>query len=229
MKPNAIVFDGKGVGCIVAPDITNSVIDHHWELRYNKALEAAMKNIVYFKPEDLEMVTTKIQIAGGFLNRLEKGKLYPVPDGYEIEIKEEPSEDSGIDGSGPPYSKVDFESYVVLVPKQETGISDEQVRQEAELSGITSIEEAAKDSFNLELAKETPQKYDDGLLSATKHGYERGFIAGAKYQEAEIETLKYELAETKSINEGYAKKIERLQDELTDKNSTIEELTNPRL
>jgi len=41
----------------------------------------------------------------------------------------------------------------------------------AELEQPTSIEEAAEKSFNDELAKETPQKYDEASLLATKHGY----------------------------------------------------------
>jgi hypothetical protein len=170
MKPTHIVFDVK-VGCIEAPDkpikwnyesggneqgaYVDPTYYEHLKI-YEEALEQAMKEIVYF--DGLQKPYIMDLLRGGNTDvKIIQGKLYPVPDGFEIVIKEDPDNRDG-------------KLYAILVPKQDSEYhpigEDGNVRYTKQ---PTSIEEAM-----LQRAYEYFAKDEATIIG--------GFIAGAKHQ-----------------------------------------------
>jgi hypothetical protein len=218
MKPNAIVITDKGIGCIEAPE----PIEGGFTSDYLEALEAAMKQVVLFKDQ---YFTANKLAALLSIDKFKQDKLYPVPDGYEIELEygdgrtfvKNPTYPEAfprvrailVPKQDPEHVK-DFEKIFPLMPKQEP-VKDNGYLSECICTGVclqltnakckamvkrpTSIEESAEKAFNLELSKETPQNYNNHLLSTIKHGYLKGFIAGVKSDAAKdywFETFKQE-------------------------------------
>jgi len=172
-----LFHDGR-IGCWEMPDEpAMSSEDKGWSdaiIQYNKAIESAKSDAVYFKPHQ------EVSFLAAGLNhwQMEEGKPYPVPDGYKIKIEKGISQET-------------FETvgYAILVPK-EKGISDEQVKQEAELSGVLiqqSIEEAAIDYCS--------QKYSNNGSGIDWANGKEGFIAGAKSQAAKEREVILKFAE----------------------------------
>jgi len=82
MKPDTIVVTDQGIGCIEAPDSDSFGALEYRE--YNKVLEAAMKQAVLFKDHP----NVHNQLADLLIEKqYEQGRLYPVPDEYEIKIE----------------------------------------------------------------------------------------------------------------------------------------------
>jgi hypothetical protein len=83
--------------------------------RYQKALTSALERSVPF--EDKEAIETIICMHKGYFECVEltEGKIYTIP-ATEVEVVEVPEEDSGVDGSGPPYSPVDFKRVAHIKP-----------------------------------------------------------------------------------------------------------------
>jgi hypothetical protein len=110
--------------------------------RYLKSLTSALKEAIDFEDQDriFRLIFPDLKAAEKFqvgndqgmfvsyrignqwyCRSLKKG-LYNIPE-IEVEIVEKPMDDSGIDGSGAPYSKVDFERFARL---KESSKSEEE-------------------------------------------------------------------------------------------------------
>ena len=185
MKPTHIVLTDKGIACIVAPEkpepsylhITSSLyINTQWYKEtggykdpmtwYNEKLEAAMKQVVLFKDQ--------LEISWTLGIPMEKGKLYPVPDGYEIKIKNgEPCVD--LDCHVP---QDHIHQYAILVPKQVEYMEAPAepivaaIMLERKLKQPTSIDEAAE-TYAAKETQYSSMHYEHSC-------FKRGFIAGAK-------------------------------------------------
>jgi len=125
MKPTHIVLTDQGIGCIEAPNMLNSVINHNWEIRYQQAIEAAMKQVVLFKDQNVWCWAIPDEMPV-------KGKLYPILDGYEVRFETWQQGDNKVD-------------YAVLIPKQGSDKTISQTySEEVFKQQPTSIEEAAE-------------------------------------------------------------------------------------
>lgn len=116
----AIILTDRGVGCIEAPDIRppaiRTIYNRDLRERYEQALEAAMKKKVLFKPEEQNAIMLLMNHKVGLL---EKGKLYPVPEGYWIELE---YGDGRTFVKNPTYPEASPHVRAILVPKQEPAI-----------------------------------------------------------------------------------------------------------
>jgi len=191
MKPNCIILTDKGIGCIEAPE--KPVMGS-----YYLALEAALKQVVLFKDHP----NVHNQLADLLIEKqYEQGRLYPVPDEYEIKIEIH----SIYNGKDNPSIE-----YAILVPKEE--IMAEKFWSNIEKSYAhvkqptikqpTSIEEnkwcdscgkrttwingecenyKPKSSIEEAAEKAIPYHPSDSTLYQGYRKYEiKGFIAGAK-------------------------------------------------
>lgn len=114
MKPTHIGIDAQGVFCVEVSEIECTVGSDFFERK--EALEAAMKNRVYFKDEKL-VRDLLWDTVFKFLNKEKlpsRGyELYPIPDGYEVKL-ESPDCDCPITDC------VCVHRYSILVPKQDS-------------------------------------------------------------------------------------------------------------
>ena len=101
MKPNAIALNKHGkIVALEAPEKSHYIIDDDGLERYKETLKTAIENGVEFKHTEITAMAMGLHDG-----ELEQGKLYPVPDGYEIKIKKD---------------YIELEEYAILVPKQES-------------------------------------------------------------------------------------------------------------
>jgi len=86
---NAIILTDKGIGCIEAPDPNDTIGKYGAYFdnlpKYKKELEAAMKNVVLFKDQKGTIKDCYNLFDTPYI---EKGKLYPVPENYEIKLED---------------------------------------------------------------------------------------------------------------------------------------------
>jgi len=188
MKPTHIVLSDQGIGCIEAPNMLNSVIDHNWEIRYQQALEAAMKQVVLFNDQNVWCwaIPDKMPV---------KGKLYPVPENYRIEIKYE-----GVEPINGPFGTFMFggKAYAVLVPKQkdiEPEFKDSLEKNFDRLvDGLTKQgpDKTISQTYSEEVFKKQPTSIEEAADNANGYSvyakdkaviFKEGFIAGARHQE----------------------------------------------
>lgn len=71
--------DGR-IGCYEMPAKTYKI----WSIDESlNALEAAKRDVVYFKPNDEGIVLFHLRT---LIGQVEQGKPYPVPDGYDVKL-----------------------------------------------------------------------------------------------------------------------------------------------
>lgn len=129
--------------CDVEDDTCDCALQHH---SYKEALAAALKEAKPF--EDQQHIETLVyghpsQLIDNrpvnyfsWKDKLKDG-LYSIPE-TEVEIVEVPEHQSGIDGSGPPYSKVDFEKVArIVTPTSERKKESQTAVEMLERFGIT--------------------------------------------------------------------------------------------
>jgi len=115
VKPNVIeLFPDGRIGGWVMPDEPAMSSDKGWSdaiIQYNKAIESAKRDVVYFKDQH------KIKVFMNYaVNSFEVGKPYPIPDGYEVRIKKVDTYGNECFTESP----CGCECYAILVPKQES-------------------------------------------------------------------------------------------------------------
>ncbi len=188
MKPNTIILEDDGLYCFEAPEKPDfqktfaSDNTYTWNKylidlkNYHDALEAAKKQKVKFKNFKVikNLHVNTIIVVDGYEMAIEKGKLYPVPDGYEIKI-EQPCKD-GCESSSYCLDTCAKSGYAVLVPKQEpVVIVDSPDRTNLIINPVqqpASIEEAA--------GKYANEKWSYDIKLAEHSTSIKDFIAGAK-------------------------------------------------
>jgi len=198
MKPAHIVLTDHGIGCIEAPDDKNRFSDnYHYRSYYEQAIEAAMKEIVLFSDQNVWCWAIPDEMPV-------KGKLYPVPDGYDVRLT------CSIDACEDcRYSNHCYRRVAILVPKQKdiepefsnsleknfdrlVGGLPKQVPHKCKYCGIMTIapdEECyARPTSIEEAAKEYSEKIKDELLEQ-EDAYDH-FIEGVRSQAAKDYWLK---------------------------------------
>lgn len=122
MKPNAITLTKEGnLIAFEAPEKPKERSDYSEKYKliaeqYVKDLQAAIDNGVEFNPESATLF--KIKTLNEIGQRLEQGKHYPMPDGYEIKKEQNCPNVCDCRDEITGYIKCKSE-YAILVPKQE--------------------------------------------------------------------------------------------------------------
>ena len=117
MKPNTIELFPDGIACYEITEAMKRIKNNPAKPseisdKYKKALEAAKREAVYFKPDGAFFLSNTLMIPFEF------GKPYPIPDSYRIEIKECPDMNCEHGGIAKCASAGCQEKYAVLVPKE---------------------------------------------------------------------------------------------------------------
>jgi hypothetical protein len=157
MKPNSIGIDAQGVFCVEAPDkLSYRNLQFYLKVKeYQEALEQAMKDRKYFKPETYLLEEGNTSLFFKDLKRgmfIKRGELYPIPEGFEVRIER----------TNMPCDGKNCKLVALLVSKQEP----ENGKKVSEIMGYnnqpTSIEEAA-DLLNLSSKLWGIDKLEKGL------------------------------------------------------------------
>jgi len=132
MKPTHIVLTDKGIGCIEVPvypmQLRIKAVDELTRIIYEEALKRAMDNVVLFEDQNVWAWAIPDEM-------MVKGKLYPVPENYEIKIKK--YYEGGFS----------FERCAILVPKQKD--IDPEFRNSLEKNFDRLVEGLPKQEFNI--------------------------------------------------------------------------------